>query len=149
MENVVIKKIDKFADERGWLSEFWRNDELDYIPAMGYISVTKPGAIRGPHEHKFQTDFFIFAGPGNFELYLWDNRESSATNGEHLKIDAGENNPCLVIVPPGVVHGYKCISEKDACCINLPDKLYRGEGKTDEVDEIRWENRDDSPYKIY
>ena len=28
------------------------------------------------------------------------------------------------------------------------DKLYKGEGKKEEVDEIRWETRDDSPYHI-
>lgn len=60
----------------------------------------------------------------------------------------GENNPSLVIVPPGVVHGYKAIGDKDAYCLNLPDKLYKGENKLEEVDEIRWEEDPNSPYKI-
>jgi dTDP-4-dehydrorhamnose 3,5-epimerase len=60
----------------------------------------------------------------------------------------GENNPSLVIVPPGVVHGYKCISDIDALSINLPSKLYKGIQKADEIDEIRWEKRKDSPYVI-
>jgi dTDP-4-dehydrorhamnose 3,5-epimerase len=60
----------------------------------------------------------------------------------------GENEPTLVIVPPGVVHGYKCISTEPGLVINLPDKLYKGEGKNEEVDEIRWEGRADSPFKI-
>ena len=60
----------------------------------------------------------------------------------------GADNPTLVVVPPGVVHGYKCISEVDALCINLPNKLYRGENKSEEVDEIRWEKDPSSPYKI-
>jgi len=51
-------------------------------------------------------------------------------------------------VPPGVVHGYKCVSAEGGMSINLPDKLYKGEGKVEEVDEIRWEDRKDSPYKI-
>ena len=65
-----------------------------------------------------------------------------------MKIETGENNPVLAIVPPGVVHAYKCISDENAWCINLPDKLYKCEGKKEEVDEIRWENKEDSPYKI-
>ncbi|MFH1822856.1 MAG: dTDP-4-dehydrorhamnose 3,5-epimerase family protein [Patescibacteria group bacterium] len=148
IKGVIIKKLNKHDDERGWLAEFWRSDEADYQPAMSYVSVTKPGVARGPHEHLKQADCFIFLGPGNFELHLWDKRENSKTNGEYLKIKAGEDNPTYIIVPPGVVHGYKCISKIPGYCINMPDKLYKGEGKKNEVDEIRWEDRDDSPYKI-
>jgi len=148
IEGVIIKKIDKYEDERGWLAEMFRQDEMDHGPAMGYVSLTKPGVIRGPHEHENQTDCFIFVGPGNFELHLWDRRETSATKGEYLKELVGEANPRLVVVPAGVVHGYKCVSDAPACSINLPDKLYRGEGKKEEIDEIRWEKLPDSPYKI-
>lgn len=148
IDGVIIRKIGKNNDVRGWLAEFWRADELDFRPAMGYISFTKQGVIRGPHEHKVQTDGFIFAGPGNFELHLWDRREQSATKNEYFKIQVGEDNPGLVIVPPGVVHGYKCLSQPGAWCLNLPDKLYRGEGKKEEADEVRWENNQNSPYKI-
>lgn len=149
IKGVVIKKLNKYEDERGWLTEIYRSDEAGYIPVMAYISATKPGVIRGPHEHKKQADCFVFVGPGSFELHLWDNRrEKSETNGEYLKIEVGENNPSLVIVPPGVVHGYKCVGAKDGYSINLPDKLYKGEGKKEEVDEIRWEGDINSPYKI-
>lgn len=148
INGVIIKKITKNEDPRGWLAEFYRQDEMEYRPVMAYISVTKAGVARGPHEHKFQADGFVFIGPGNFELYLWDRRENSRTNGESIKIQAGENNPVLVIVPPGVVHGYKNISDVDGWCINMPDKLYKGEGKKEEVDEVRWEQDESSPYKI-
>ena len=149
IEGVIIKNLTKYEDERGWLTEIFRKDELDgYQPVMSYVSSTKPGIIRGPHEHQLQSDCFVFIGPGTFELYLWDRRESSKTNGEHIKIEVGDNNPTLVIVPPGIVHGYKCIGDKDAWSINFPDKLYKGENKSEEIDEIRWENKEDSPYKI-
>ncbi|MFH1412736.1 MAG: dTDP-4-dehydrorhamnose 3,5-epimerase family protein [bacterium] len=148
INGVIIKNLEKYSDHRGWLSEIYRSDELDYIPAMAYVSVTKPGVIRGPHEHKEQSDCFVFMGPGEFELYLWDRRDYSPTNGEHVKITAGENKPIMVIVPPGVIHGYKCISENEAYCINFPNRLYKGKNKEDEIDEIRWENDPDSPYVI-
>ncbi|MDO8529519.1 MAG: dTDP-4-dehydrorhamnose 3,5-epimerase family protein [bacterium] len=148
IKGVTIKKIDKFSDERGWLGEIYRNDETDYEPAMSYVSLTKPGMTRGPHEHKFQSDCFVFIGPGDYELYLWDNREGSETKGEHLKLETGEKNPSSVIVPPGVVHAYKCVSEVPAYCINFPDKLYKGEGKKEDADEIRWEKDPNSPFKI-
>lgn len=148
IKDVLIRKIAKYSDERGWLAEVFRNDELDFKPTMSYVSLTKPGIVRGPHEHVAQSDCFIFVGPGTFRLYLWDRRQDSKTNGESLEIEVGENNPCLVIVPPGVVHGYKCISKIPAFSINFPNKLYKGLGKKEKIDEIRWEQDSTSPYQI-
>ena len=85
-----------------WLAEIFRHDEFDYMPAMSYVSVTKPGVARGPHEHVYQSDCFVFVGPGSFDLYLWDRRGNSGTKGEHIKMNVGEDNPVMVIVPPGV-----------------------------------------------
>ncbi len=115
---------------------------------MSYVSVTLPGKTRGPHEHIQQSDLFVFMGPGTFKLYLWDNRKNSPTYQEKMELEGGEDNPLAVIVPPGVVHGYKCISDNPAWCINLPDKLYKGNNKNEEIDEIRWEDKPDSPFKI-
>jgi dTDP-4-dehydrorhamnose 3,5-epimerase len=148
IEGVIVKKLNKFEDERGWLAEIFRQDEDGFLPVMSYVSLTKPGVARGPHEHVYQSDRFVFAGPGDFLLYLWDKRENSKTKDESMEIKVGESNPALVIVPPGVVHGYKCVSENGGMSINFPDKLYKGKGKAEEADEIRWENKEDSPYKI-
>jgi len=148
IKDVIIKKLTQFTDDRGWLTEIYRQDEINYQPAMSYISLTQPNVIRGPHEHKEQSDFFVFVGPGDFALYLWDNRQDSTTYGEKQILEVGAKNPVAVLVPPGVVHGYKCISATPAYSFNLPDKLYKGEDKKDEVDEIRWEKDSTSPFKI-
>ncbi|MBD3245293.1 MAG: dTDP-4-dehydrorhamnose 3,5-epimerase [Candidatus Moranbacteria bacterium] len=150
IKDVIIKKLNKFKDERGWLIEVFRNDELkDQLkPQMSYISMTKPGVVRGPHEHEAQTDLFVFIGPGEFELYLWDNRKDSPSYGEAFKEIFGQNNMASVVVPPGVVHGYKNVSDKEAWCLNYPNKLYAGTGKKAKVDEIRHEEDKDSKFKI-
>lgn len=148
IKDIIVKKLKKHHDERGWLCEIFREDEVDYRVPMGYISETKPGVIRGPHEHKYQSDLFVFIGPGKFKLYLWDNRENSETYSEKMELEGGEDNLLAVIVPPGVVHGYKCISDQPAWCINLPNKLYKGENKKEEIDEIRWEEDPNSPFII-
>jgi dTDP-4-dehydrorhamnose 3,5-epimerase len=148
IKDVVVTQLNKYKDERGWLCEIFREDELNYKVPMSYISETKPGVSRGPHEHKEQSDLFAFIGPGKFKLYLWDNRKDSETYQEKMEIEGGEDNLISVIVPPGVVHGYKCISEKAAWCINLPNKLYKGKNKNEEIDEIRWEENSDSPFII-
>jgi dTDP-4-dehydrorhamnose 3,5-epimerase len=148
IKDVVITQLNKYKDDRGWLCEIFREDELNYKVPMSYISETKAGMTRGPHEHKEQSDLFVFIGPGKFKLYLWDNRKDSETYQEKMEIEGGEDNLVSVIVPPGVVHGYKCISDIPAWCINLPNKLYKGKNKAEEIDEIRWEEDPDSPFKI-
>ena len=79
IDGVVIKEIKKFTDDRGWLCEIFRKDELaeDIFPAMSYVSMTKPGVARGPHEHVRQIDLFCFLGTSEFSLMLWDNRKKS------------------------------------------------------------------------
>ncbi|RMF55447.1 dTDP-4-dehydrorhamnose 3,5-epimerase [Candidatus Woesearchaeota archaeon] len=148
IKGVIIKKLEKYDDYRGWLCEVYRKDEDEVRPAMGYVSYTKCGVVRGPHEHKRQSDFFVFAGFGDFELHMWDNRRDSETYKNHMMIVVGESNRCSVLIPPGVVHGYKSISKNGSFSINLPDQLYRGEGKKGEVDEIRHENNQNSEFKI-
>ena len=148
IEGVKVKELNRFEDDRGWLTEIWRSDDDGFQSVMSYVSQTSADVARGPHEHKNQADYFVFLGPGRFRLYLWDNRKDSKTYQETMEIEAGEGDSKGIYVPAGVVHGYKCISKGPGWCINLPDKLYRGEGKKDEVDEIRWEDDKDSPFKI-
>lgn len=145
MEGVVIKELSVFTDERGWLTELFRNDETDFRPVMSYVSLTKPGISRGPHEHMDQSDFFCFLG--NFRLYLWDNRKGSVSFGEKFVLDTG-GKPVTAIVPPGVVHAYKNMGPAEGLVLNLPDRLFRGPGKKDPVDEVRYENDPDSPFRI-
>ena len=147
IDGVIIKKLEKFNDERGWLTEIFRTDEIDFKPVMLYISETKPGVARGPHEHTKQSDFFVFL-IGSFRLYLWDNRTGARNYRQMETHDFGEADGASVIIPPGVVHAYKCISATPGLVINLPDQLYRGKNKAKKIDEIRWEDDKDSPFKI-
>jgi len=149
IEGVIIEKLIRFSDERGFLVETFRVDSLpdNLQPLMSYISYTKPGIARGPHEHLRQTDIFCFIGPGNFRIKLWDNRQESKTYGYCMEIIGGEDNPIRAVVPPGVVHGYKNISpEADGMVLNYPDKLYGGWDRKEEVDEIRHEDKEDEFY---
>jgi len=145
MNGLEIRELSIYEDNRGWLCEILRDDESEFRPVMSYLSMTKPGLVRGPHEHIKQTDFFCFIG--RFRIYLWDNRKTSATYGEK-KIAETTDIPTIAVVPPGIVHAYKNIDSKESLVINLPDKLFMGWGKRDPVDEIRYEDDPLSPFKI-
>ncbi|RJQ49085.1 MAG: dTDP-4-dehydrorhamnose 3,5-epimerase, partial [Nitrospiraceae bacterium] len=47
-----------------------------------------------------------------------------------------------------IVHAYKNIGIVDGLVINLPDRLYKGWGKTEPVDEIRYEDDPKTPFRI-
>ncbi len=150
IEGVIWRPLKKFHDQRGWLCEQFRKDEVDekQFPVMGYVSLTEPGVPRGPHEHVDQTDYFCFIGPSNFKMYVWDNRKDSPT---YLHCEAkvvGEDAPMAVIVPPGVVHAYRNVGKGQGLVFNYANTLYKGWGKKEPVDEIRHEDVKDSPFHL-
>jgi dTDP-4-dehydrorhamnose 3,5-epimerase len=142
IHGVVIRKLTKAVDPRGWLTEIFRKDDLaaEFFPVMSYISATNPGVTRGPHEHLNQADLFCFIGPSNFRLRMWDNREGSETFRCVNTLLVGQDNPVTVLVPAGVVHAYQNVGELEGIVINCPNRLYRGAGRKQEVDEIRHED---------
>jgi dTDP-4-dehydrorhamnose 3,5-epimerase len=133
----------RHADKRGWLVELFRIDEIEGLmqsPVMAYVSETLPGIARGPHEHKFQTDYFCFFGPSDFKLYLWDNRLESPTYGSREIGIVGESNPMAIVVPYGVVHAYRNVGKVPGLVVNSLDQLYGGWDREEPVDEIRHED---------
>jgi dTDP-4-dehydrorhamnose 3,5-epimerase len=148
IDGVVVRDIRKFLDDRGWLAELFRLDELDaeFHPRMAYTSVTLPGVQRGPHEHVDQADLFCFLGPSNFKLRMWDNRESSETYRRVMTLYVGEDSPKSIIVPKGVAHAYRNVGHLPGVVINCPNRLYMGDHRREEIDEIRHE---DDPNTIF
>ena len=149
IHDVVVYPLRKFVDERGWLAELFRHDEIseEFYPAMAYISVTEPLVQRGPHEHADQADLFCFLGAGNFKLRLWDNREDSPTYQYMMTMFVGADNPQAIIVPVGVAHAYKNVSTTEkGVVINCPNQLFMGKDKKEPIDEIRHE---DDPNTIF
>ncbi|MFA4971383.1 MAG: dTDP-4-dehydrorhamnose 3,5-epimerase family protein [bacterium] len=163
LEGIYFAILSKHTDDRGWLCELLRHDEIKRcakwanlkfasdnipVPAMCYLSMTGPGVDRGPHEHKEQTDMFCFTGPSDFLIMLWDNRKGSPTYGKSMKLWMGDSNPCMLIVPPGVVHGYRNVGAVPGLVVNFPDRLYKGMNRDGDVDEIRHESDPNSPFRM-
>jgi dTDP-4-dehydrorhamnose 3,5-epimerase len=150
IDGVIWKPLKRFNDARGWLCELFRHDELpaEVHPVMAYISETLPGVARGPHEHADQADCFAFLGPGRFKVYLWDNRPASRTYRFRQTAFVGADRPMLLVIPAGVVHAYQCISDEPGIVFNCPNRLYKGWGRKEPVDEIRYEEHGDSPFQL-
>jgi dTDP-4-dehydrorhamnose 3,5-epimerase len=148
IRDVVIRQLHKHVDERGWLAELFRRDELaeEFHPKMVYLSSTQPGFTRGPHAHDAQADFTCFIGPSDFKIRMWDYRPDSSTYLNTMTLFGGQDNPVAVLIPSGIVHAYRNIGTVPGLVINCPNRLYRGEGRLEPVDEIRHE---DDPETIF
>ena len=68
-----------------------------------------------------------------FKVALFDDREDSPTHGEVNQFFLGDYNPTLLQIPPGVYHGWKCISEREGIVVNVSTETYN----YDEPDEFR------------
>jgi dTDP-4-dehydrorhamnose 3,5-epimerase len=150
IDGVIWKALRKYHDPRGWLCELFRHDDLppEFHPVMAYISQTEVGVTRGPHEHVEQADCFCFLGPSSFRVYLWDNRRHSPTYLARQTEVVGVERPMLLIVPAGVVHAYRNVGGEPGIVFNCPNRLYKGPGRKDPVDEIRHEDQRDSPFHL-
>lgn len=150
IRGVTVHDIRKFVDERGWLAEMFRHDELseEFHPQMAYISATEPHVARGPHEHVSQADLFCFIGPANFKLRMWDNRPTSETYRHVMTLFVGADNPQAVLIPSGIVHAYRNIGSVSGIVINCPNRLFMGAKKAEPVDEIRHEDDPNTIYKM-
>ncbi len=133
IDGVQIKPLRAVPDERGRLMEVLRRDD-DIFQQFGqaYITTAYPGVVKAWHYHRKQTDN-LCPIVGMFKVVLFDARHGSPTKGELAEVFAGEHDPKLIVVPPGVYHGFKCIGEREGVVLNCATEPYN----RDDPDEFR------------
>lgn len=124
IHGVIVEPLKVIPDERGRLMEILRRDD-SFFSGFGqvYLTTVYPGVVKAWHYHRVQEDRFTCVR-GMVKAVLYDDREASPTRGILNEIFVGEYNPCLIVIPPGVHHGWKCISEYEAYVINVPSEPY-------------------------
>lgn len=124
IKGVKVKKLKPIPDERGMVMEILRNDD-ELFEGFGqvYLSIVYPGVVKGWHYHKAQTDNFCIV-KGMAKVALFDGRPNSPTKGEVMELFIGEQNPILVQIPPGVLHGMKGVGNAPAYLINTITEPY-------------------------
>ncbi len=133
IEGVQVQELRVIPDDRGRLVEILRSDEEGFERfGQVYVTTTYSGAVKAWHMHRLQTDHMA-AIHGMFRLALYDAREASATRGNLQEVYMGIHNPVLVRIPPGVYHGWRCVSEEEGIVVNVPDLPY----DRDHPDEYR------------
>jgi dTDP-4-dehydrorhamnose 3,5-epimerase len=103
---VEIHAIREHLDERGAFREIWRQSWSDQPAAVQWNMVrSQPNVLRGVHAHVQHVDFLTVAA-GEMILGLHDPRRAAPSCGRSLLLRLEASDPHLVVIPPGVCHGF-------------------------------------------
>lgn len=139
IEGVVVKPLKKIPDERGCIYHMLRVDD-PVFERFGeiYFSVVYPDVVKGWHLHKEMTlNYAVISGM--IKIVLYDDRKNSATKGDLMELFIGEENYCLVKIPPNIWNGFKGIGTKPAIIANCatlshsPDEIIRLDPYSDKI----------------
>lgn len=112
INGVEIKKLVTHSDDRGFFRELIRVTDPFFAPSFGQIShsLVKQGVVKAWHAHTSQTQW-TYVACGLLQVVLFDNRPDSSTYRSLLEFLTGDGQaPKVYVFPPGVLHGYKCLS---------------------------------------
>jgi len=124
IEGVLVKKLVRQSDDRGFFMEILRDDD-GWLKRFGQASLAKtyPGVIKAFHYHQKQDDIWFFPA-GNAQVVLHDLRADSPTRGRTEVFYLGEDNPQIVLIPAGVAHGYRALGNEPAVIVYFTSESY-------------------------
>lgn len=132
IKDVSLVDLVARTDDRGYLIEIIRATD-PHFTKFGQVYLVGDlarGTIRAFHKHAALWDWF-FISHGTAKFVLVDDRPDSPTRGEQNTFVVGSRNPGLLVVPPGVYHGWMSL-EDDTQMISTASDVYNRE-KPDEV----------------
>ena len=135
---VLTPKIN--YDERGFVSEIFRNDWKEFFgkdkPAQINVSKSQPGVTRAWHRHlRDQVDFFTVI-KGTIKICVYDNNPVSKTFGTLVEIISNEKKLQIIKVPGHFWHGTKTIGSEESYTVYFINNLYDYDNPDEE--RISW-----------
>ncbi len=109
---VVVKKLVRHPDERGYFEEMIRNTDPFFREGFGQVSHSHmvDGVVKAWHIHKTQIDWWYVVA-GTIKAVVYDARKDSDTYKRTQEFVMGENGEAIVLkIPPGVAHGLKVVA---------------------------------------
>lgn len=132
IEGVKQVELKAHVDDRGYLIEVLRASD-EHFTKFGQVYLIgnfSRGTIRAFHKHNVLWDWF-FISHGAAKFILVDDREKSKTYKQTDIYVVSSRNPSLIVVPPGVYHGWMSL-ENDTQLISTASEVYNRK-KPDEV----------------
>ena len=127
-------------DERGFVTEVFRSDWLDFfdksLPKQVNFSKSKPGVIRAWHRHnRNQTDYFMVT-KGKMKICIYDGNKQSKTFGTLVEVYADGNDLKIIKVPGNFWHGTKTIGDEPSLTVYFINNMYNY--KDPDEERIPW-----------
>jgi dTDP-4-dehydrorhamnose 3,5-epimerase len=141
INGVRILQRRRIPDERGTILHGVRCDELLNPFGEVYFKKLYHGVVNGWHVHETLVLNYLCI-IGMIKLVLFDLREGSATRGKLQEIFVGEDNHCLVHIPPGIANGSKAITPPYAMMCNVASEPHNPEIRYRRIDP----HSDEIPY---
>jgi dTDP-4-dehydrorhamnose 3,5-epimerase len=123
IDGVHFRPLRVNLDGRGDVIELWSEPWGLTTPTHVYQSATDYGVIKCWHLHEVHTDQFTVTR-GKIQVSLADVREGSPSFGAVDTFIIGQQLPGLITIPPGIMHGWKCLSMPEVIVVNLQSHVY-------------------------
>lgn len=135
IDGIFVKDLVTNLDGRGDVIELWSqpwvDDQAVLQPKHVYQSATDYGVVKCWHLHQNHTDQFTVTR-GKLQVSLVDLRPESPTYLHANKVILGIQKPRLVKIPPGIMHGWKALTEPEVIVVNFQTEVY------DSADEYKF-----------
>jgi len=147
IEGVIINPLKKFPDERGTIMHGVRSDNLLNNFGEVYFKKLYHNIINGWHVHETLILNYICIY-GMMKIVLYDMRENSPTKGILQEVFIGDDNYCLLHIPPGVANASKVIKGDFAIFCNVASEPHNSNIKYKRIDphsneiNYNWEKKD-------
>ncbi len=133
-----MKSLVRHPDDRGFFQEILRDDD-QLLRKFGQasLSMSYPGVIKAFHYHERQDDLWFFP-VGSAQVVLYDGRRESPSYQKTQVLYPGEDNPQLIVIPVGVVHGYRVLGNTPLMIVYFTTESYNPENPDEK--RLAWDD---------
>jgi dTDP-4-dehydrorhamnose 3,5-epimerase len=117
ISDVTQKFLDVHEDDRGYLFEVIHSSD-PFVTKFGQVYMVGdrlPYVVRAFHKHKELHDWFSIVH-GSAKFVLIDDRPQSPTYQKVDVLVSSARKPSLIVVPPGVYHGWMSLEPDTLLC---------------------------------
>lgn len=116
--NIEITELENHLDQRGVLTEIFRENGADHTIKQVYFTISSPGAVRGNHYHLRKTEWLAVVR-GSAKLVCEDPFKKTK---EELMLSGDE--PKAVRISPLISHAVKNVGQEDLYLIVAGSEVF-------------------------
>lgn len=147
IEGVKIIPLKRIPDVRGTIMHGVRADTILNDFGEVYFKKLYKGIINGWHIHETLLLNYICIS-GMMKLVMYDMRENSPTYKQFQEVCFGDDNYCLVHIPPGIANASECLSAPYSIMCNVASEPHNPNIKYKRIDphsqeiSYNWDKKD-------